>query len=291
MHPAPSIIVFTVLSGLGFGLLTFLGLNMPDVSGWVLFVFFAVGYGLASVGLLASTFHLGHPERAWRAFSQWQTSWLSREAVLSVLTMGIMGIYAIFAIFFDTKIAWLGFVAAGLSVATVFATSMIYAQLKTVPRWNHWTTPALFVVLSLGGGALLASKTGLAAPLLIAAFGLQIYAFSSGDRRFSDRAHTLNSATGLNTGPMRMFEAPHTGSNYLMKEMIHQIGRKHALKLRAIGAGAGLFLPWLILIVLPVGHIVIIPVLVLHIGGVFALRWVFFAEAEHVVGLYYGKHG
>ncbi|MFT4619876.1 MAG: DMSO reductase anchor subunit [Sulfitobacter sp.] len=291
MHPAPSIIMFTTLSGLGFGLLTFLGLNMPDVDGWVLFTFFFIGYALSVGGLLSSTFHLGHPERAWRAFSQWKTSWLSREGVCAVAALTVLGLYALLAIFFDTKVAFLGWIGAALSLATVFTTSMIYTQMKTVPRWNHWTTPALFLCLSLAGGALLASKLAVAAPLLIVAFGIQAYAFQSGDKRFSERGHTLNTATGLHGGEMRMFEAPHTGTNYLMKEMVHQIGRKHATRLRLIGMGLGLLLPWLLLIALPVGHLIAIPVIVLHLGGVLALRWLFFAEAEHVVGLYYGKHG
>ena len=73
MHPAPSIILFTSLSGLGFGLLILLGLGYPDVTGFTAFVFFALAYGLATGGLLASTLHLGHPERAIKAFSQWRS--------------------------------------------------------------------------------------------------------------------------------------------------------------------------------------------------------------------------
>ncbi len=291
MHPAPSIIVFTVLSGLGFGLLAFLGLNMPDVSGWVLFVFFAVGYGLAGAGLLASTFHLGHPERAMLAFTQWKTSWLSREGILSVACLVVLGLYALLAVFFDTKLGWLGALGSVLAVATVFATSMIYGQLKTVPRWNHWTTPALFLSLSIGGGALLASKSEFAGLVLLFAAALQIYAYYDGDTRFKARGHSLNSATGLDTGPMRLFEAPHTGSNYLMKEMIHQIGRKHAQKLRLIGMGFGLILPAILLLFAHVGHVLVVPIILSHLAGMFVLRWLFFAEAEHVVGLYYGKHG
>ena len=60
MHPAPSVIVFTTLSGLGFGLLAFLGFGMPDVTGGVAFVFFAIAYALAVGGVLAATFHLGN---------------------------------------------------------------------------------------------------------------------------------------------------------------------------------------------------------------------------------------
>ena len=64
MHPAPSVILFTVLSGLGFGLLAFLGLGLPPVSGWVAFAAWGFGYALAVGGLMASTFHLGNPQRA-----------------------------------------------------------------------------------------------------------------------------------------------------------------------------------------------------------------------------------
>ena len=52
------------------------------------FGFAALALALAAitVGLLSSTLHLGHPERAWRAFSQWRSSWLSREGVLALAT-------------------------------------------------------------------------------------------------------------------------------------------------------------------------------------------------------------
>ncbi len=80
MHPAPSVILFTVLSGMGFGCLAFLGLGLPAPAGWTAFLHWGLGYALAVGGLSASTFHLGNPQRALKAFSQWQTSWLSREA-------------------------------------------------------------------------------------------------------------------------------------------------------------------------------------------------------------------
>ncbi len=40
---------------------------------------------------------------------------------------------------------------------------------------------------------------------------------------------------------------------------------------------------------LPFSHILGVLALVLHVAGVLTARWLFFAEAEHVVGLYYGK--
>ena len=83
MHPAASVIIFTSLSGLGFGLLVFLGLGIIIPTGFMAFIIFTLAYVLAVGGLMASTFHLGRPERALKAFTQWKSSWLSREAWLA----------------------------------------------------------------------------------------------------------------------------------------------------------------------------------------------------------------
>ena len=289
MHPAGSVIIFTVASGLGFGLLTWLGLGLPNTVGWAAFWHYAVGFSLAGGGLLASTFHLGNPQRFLKAFSQWRSSWLSREGCLSVAAMAVLGLFAIGLIFF--RVSWqpLGYIGAILAVLTIIATSMIYAQLKTVPRWNHWTTPILFLLLSLGGGALLAFQTLPGLLLLALAGGVQLLAWYLGDGRFQKSGTDIGTATGLGVlGKVRAFEPPHTGNNYLLKEMVHQVGRKHAVKLR--------FIAFIMMILIPIGLLIIshaVPIvvlaLVLHVTGTFVQRWLFFAEAEHVVGLYYGK--
>ena len=289
MLPAPSVILFTTFSGLGFGLLFWLGINPDPPTGWVAFVFFVIAYLGAVGGLLASTFHLGHPERALKAFSQWKTSWLSREGICAVATLLIMAIYGTGLVFFDTGISLLGWLGAIGALATVFTTSMIYAQLKTVPRWKHWTTPALFLVLSLGGGALLAGNVRIALPLLVIAGALQAFAWFHGDGRFTASGTTIETATGLgHIGKVRAFEPPHTGTNYLMREFIHEVGRKHALQLRVIALVLGFVVPVLLLL-MSFNHWVAIIAVLSHIAGVLALRWLFFAQAEHVVGLYYGK--
>ena len=289
MHPANSVIVFTVLSGLGLGFLAFLGIGAIAPIGWHAFTLYGLGYGLTVVGLLASTFHLGNPQRAWRAFSQWRTSWLSREGVASVLTLVLMAPMAIGAVFFNFPVETFGFPAALLAMVTVFATSMIYAQLKTVPRWNHWTTPALFLTFALTGGAMLSAHTKLAVVLCGVLVLLEIVSFLQGDGRFAARGSTMETATGLGSiGKVRMFEPPHTGSNYLMREMIHKVGRKHSQRLRVIAVVFSALLPAIVLLVLPVTFAAIGLAVVLHLIGAFAARWLFFAEAEHVVGLYYG---
>ena len=288
MHPAPSVIVFTTLSGLGFGLLFWLGVGLPAPTGWAGFGFFIMAFALSVGGLLASTFHLGRPERAWRALTQWQSSWLSREGICAVACLLVMGLYAVGLVLFGVRLTVLGYIGAMLALGTVFTTSMIYAQLKTVPRWNTPLTSALFLSLSLAGGGLLSGNQELAVFLLLVAAAVQIAWWMLGDTAFSNGRTNLATATGLGeTGRVRAFEPPHTGTNYLLKEFVHEVGRKHALKLRGIAIAAGFVLP--VVLLLPGSLWLIVPAVLFHLGGVAASRWLFFAEVEHVVGLYYGK--
>ncbi|SLN31268.1 DMSO reductase anchor subunit (DmsC) [Roseovarius albus] len=295
MHPAPSVIVFTTLSGLGFGLLFWLGLGLPAVTGWVAFVMFAIAYAMAVGGLLASTFHLGHPERAMKAFSQWRSSWLSREGCCAVGALVVMGLYALGAVFLGQTWTLLGWIGALLSLLTVFTTSMIYTQLKTIPRWNMGLTPVMFLSFSLAGGALMAGQVRLAIVLLLIAALVQLAYWKQGDMALAVSGTNLGTATGLgDRGEVRAFEPPHTGTNYLLREFVHVVGRKHAAKLRVISFALAFVLPLAILlltILANTGHHVLPFFAVLsHLAGVATSRWLFFAQAEHVVGLYYGKH-
>lgn len=155
MHPAPSVIIFTTFSGLGFGLLFWIGIDPTPPKGWVAFVFWLIAYAMAVGGLLSSTFHLGRPERFLKAFSQWRSSWLSREGIAAVATLVAMGLYGLGLVFFGTAWQPLGWLGALGALATVFTTSMIYTQMKTIPRWNMNLTPAMFMSYALAGGALL----------------------------------------------------------------------------------------------------------------------------------------
>ena len=289
MHPAPSVILFTVLSGAGFGYLAFLGLGAA-ATGWTAFWQFALGFGMAVTGLVASTFHLGNPQRALLAFTQWRTSWLSREAWLSVAALLVLGLYGAGAIFLGARLPLLGALGAALALVTVLATSMIYAQLKTVPRWNSPLTPVLFLTAALSAGAILTGQAHLAA-LMLAGLGLvQWAAWRLGDGVFATRGHSLASATGLGgLGRLRLFEGPHTGSNYLLNEFVHQVGRRQAAKLRVIGILSMSVLPALALALLPAVPLVIVSAFALHLLGMAVSRWLFFAQAEHTVRLYYDR--
>lgn len=289
MYPAPSLILFTVLSGLGFGLLVWLGFGLRAPVGLAAFVLFALGYGLAGAGLIAAAFHLGHPERALKALTQWRSSWLSREAVLAAATLIIMAPHAAGSVFWATPLPVFGALGAVLALATIMATAMIYTQIRAVPRWHHWSTPPVFMLAALAGGALLAAQTTLAAGLMAGLGVAMVLHWWQGDRRFAAAGSDAGTATGLGgLGRVRLLEPPHSGRNYLLREMVHVVGRKHAHKLRLIALGLGALLPAGLLL-LPAGYAVIALALLAHIAGMLAQRWLFFAEAEHVVGLYYGK--
>ena len=288
MHPAPSVIIFTIFSGLGFGLFFLLGLGFFLADYWLNFVLFFLAYGFSIIGLLSSLFHLGNPQRFLKAFSQWRTSWLSREGVFSTSTLIIMAPFAIGKIFLDKEFVILGIVGSVLAIVTIFCTAMIYAQLRTVPRWNSFLTPVLFVLYSLGGGAFLINEGRLAAFILILSSLLQVYAWLNGDQLFKKAVSNVESATGLgNIGKVRLLEGPHTGTNYLLKEMVYIVGRKHRIRLRIIGFILVGLLPGLILLLFNFNLLLLILAFLMHLIGISLIRWLFFAEAEHVVGLYY----
>ena len=288
MHPAASLIGFTTLSGLGLGLLTFLGLGLAPATGLTGLVFFALAFALTGGGLLMSMLHLGRPERTLKAFTQWRSSWLSREAWVSLATLVVMALFAASSLA-GYPLAPLGWLGAALCLATLACTSMIYAQLRTVPRWHHPSTTGLFLAYALSGGALLSGHIA-TAMILLALTGIgQILAWKSGDARFAASDSTTGTATGLGErGHVRLFEPPHTGGNYLTNEMVFRVGRKHAVKLRVIALGLAIVAP-IVLLALPFSHLLALAATVSHVAGLVVQRWLFFAEAEHVVGLYYGR--
>jgi sulfite dehydrogenase (quinone) subunit SoeC len=290
MNPAPSVIIFSVLSGLGFGVLACLGTGVLLVSEWDAFLWWGLGYVLVVAGLLAATFHLGNPRNAVKAFSQWRSSWLSREAWAAVVTLVVLAPMALSDWLGLDLPRQIGFAGAALAIFTVFTTAMIYTQIAAVPRWHFWTTPATFLTFALTGGLIVTGQA--LAPFACMILGvMMILAFLMGDGRFAARGVTLGSATGLAAiGAPHVFEQPHTGGNYLMREMIFVVGRKHARKLRLIAVISAAALPAVILL-LPLGAFGIGLAALFHLMGAFAARWLFFAEAEHVVGLYYGARG
>ena len=310
MHPASSIIVFTVLSGLGYGLAAILGLGLLDPAAIATKVAHILALALIAGGLLSSTLHLGNPQRAWRAFSQWRSSWLSREGVLSILAFVPLTASAWFCVIEGRYFVPIGFTGSLLSLATVFCTSMIYASLKSVQAWHTRLTSACYLLFALAGGALLGGAFGAAgggSPSLVLFFALVLlivaWAAKIAWLRNLDGLEPLStpeSATGLGAiGRVRLFERPHVTENYLTNEMGFRVARKHAAKLRKLALLLGGLLPgavvFLVLAALMAGAevgvaaiLALVAAVFSHAIGMLAERWLFFAEARHALMNYYG---
>jgi len=300
MHPAYSVIVFTTTTGAGYGLLAWLCLAPPgtvdgDLAGLLLALL------LVTVGLLASTFHLGRPERAWRAFSQWRSSWLSREGVAAVATYPVALAWGWARWQDHAGVDALAIATTALAAVTVYCTAMIYASLKPIPRWNTPWVPAAYLALAAATGGLL--HHGLAAalgePLHTEAVGaavalawvIKFVYWQTGDAA-QPRA-TTGEAIGLPERPrVSLFAAPSTQANFVQREMGFRVARRHAGKLRRIavmgtiaavslvfatpGFDGAAATAWAVLAAL------------VGLASVLIERWLFFAEARHLVSLYYG---
>ena len=306
MNPAFSVIFFTTFSGAGYGLWLWLGIlaaadstpaRVPAL------IALLTGFVCVSAGLLASTLHLGQPQRAWRALSQWRSSWLSRE--------GIAALACFVPMLWLAGQWWLGHAArmaglllALLSLLTLVCTAMIYASLKPIPAWRHPLVLPVYLLLALFTGSLLlvailalggvaaSNSTGLA----IVLFAVTLWRLKRHTWRSIDRGRmpvSRASALGLaEDRRIKVFERPHTEANYLITEMGFVLARKHAGKLRGIALLLLAGIP--VLCALPIWFFVRLdaaPWLVVAalsaLAGTLVERWLFFAEARHVVMVYY----
>ena len=318
MHPALSVIFFTTLSGAGYGLLVWLGISVmllqargsmaPQLASMQL-IATATGVVLVTVGLLCSLGHLGKPQRAWRAMSQWRTSWLSREGVLALLTylptlaMAVLLWRGVKTPDAAALLALVGMATTLLSLATIACTAMIYASLKPIPAWTHpLVLPGYLLFALLGGAALLfvlmlwrlpagGAETGLfniLAVLGVLAAVLKLIYWRETDR---DRLPSRGAAVGLPGREVEVFERPHTEANYITREMAFVVAREHALKLRwlAVSLFAGVpLLAALAIAASPKSTALLLPLTVLAVlAGTFVERWLFFAQAKHIVSQYY----
>lgn len=296
MHPALSVIIFTTFSGMGYGLFIWLCANIflgEKVSPDQLTSGIAFSFILVTIGLISSTIHLGHPERAWRAFSQWRTSWLSREGIMAILTYGpmiIIGGNEFLALGLDSIIPMMAVLGILGSLITVFTTSMIYASLKAIPAWhNNWVKVGYQIFALSSGGVAYIMIAGwqhymVVVTLLILSLAVKIMTWAYIDKHRGQ--YKREDALGLpDFGKAKPFEPAHSQKNYLQREMGYELCPKRRALMRWLALGGGFILP-AVLLYLGVPAILIT---LICLGGMMAERWLFFAEAEHVVRLYYDK--
>ena len=311
MHPAYSVILFTTASGAGYGLLLWLAaaaaLNLVPRD--PMLGLFGLGFAIAlvTIGLLSSTLHLGRPARAWRALSQWRSSWLSREGAAAIATyipIAALGFAWVFGEFMPGQFAVGAVLSVPCALITVWCTGMIYASLPTIRAWNQPLVAPVYVVLALATGGVLMN-------LLLAVFGYELRWAATGTilalvfgailKRLywtaidtAAKTYTAESATGLGRfGTVRPLDPPHTQPNFVMREMGYQVARRHAERLRRVSAALLFLLPIMggLLLLLNLPNSIQIAIAALSalsaVAGVLTERWLFFAEAEHVVVVFY----
>ncbi len=311
MNPAYSIIVFTTLSGAGYGLLVVLGLfgaggGVP-ADPWFGFVGLSTALGMIAAGVLSSAFHLGHPERAWRALSQWRTSWLTRQGIFAVITylLGLMLLWGwVDSGRVEGPVRLIAVIVVVLSLYTVYCTGMVYATLRPIRAWFNPNTVLVYLIFAVWTGSLwfnlLTQIFGLHTPVIGLFVMLAAFATWFLKRKywvFVD-SHAIwvppENAIGLkDMGTLRLLEAPSTQDTYVQREMGYQVARAHARKLRIIAfitfgvvplvavLATQESAPWLAI----TGGLIAV---VSGMTGTLIERWLFFAEAKHTAMLYFG---
>ena len=314
MHPAFSVIIFTSLSGAGYGSLAILGaLKYFDffvINPLLGFLSSIIAILMITIGLISSTTHLGHPGRAWRALSHWRSSWLSREGVFAVLTYFPASIFCLSFLIpgaFDEIINVVCLLTTIFSLGTIYCTAKIYSSLKTIRQWNHQLVMPIYLIIGLFDGAILLlvllaifdSSQSFHFHYFIILLGTvaglaKILYWWSIDN--ADSKSNTSTATGLGTPQegVSMLDGPTTSETFIMREMGFVIARKHSRRLRLITI--------LTLSIIPISAVYLIaqdPMLISQIilsliaivfsyFGTIIERWLFFAEAKHVSMLYYG---
>lgn len=322
MRPAFSVLFLTTLIGVGQGLF----LALFTAQAYALFgllpalpdrAFYAQGSVVALAflagGLIASFFHLGRPERAWRSAAQWRTSWLSREViVLPALVAVVCGYGALHGLQWHPVVVSLpsgvsvdaGFVAGCAGAALAFAlfvcTAMIYACLPFVREWASPLTVVNYVLQGGASGFTLATVfSAVTAPRATAFFAawaviLTLLALAgraaaiARNRRLSPRS-TLQTAIGIRHPRIAQKARGFTGGAFATREFFHGRAAEFLRRVEVFYFVAAFVLPPALLTVgaTTTSTSLLAAAFVVQYAGLLAERWSFFAHATHPQNLYY----
>lgn len=306
MHPPFSMIFFTTLAGAAQGLLLVL-VGIQLAVQWRLAeapqALFTIGAAvilvLSAIGLVAATFHLGRPMRAWRSAAMWRTSWLSREVIVLPAFMAAVAAWGALH-WLNTPSTALAILAAALALLLYLCTGMIYAAVKAIRQWATPMTPVNYALLGLSSGLLLSSAltaslapafTPVLAKLTICA--IVISAVSRGATLWRNLrlvpTTTTQTAIGVRHPKVVQKAQGAMGGSFNTREFFHG---KTPQAVRAIRWGAGILgfaLPALALAIAPDATSATLLALLFMIQwlGMLAERWSFFAEGQHPQNLYY----
>ena len=309
MRPQLSIILFTTLAGMAQGLLFFIALlniEAPVLSApFIAILALPVSFVLLTLGLVASFFHLGHPERAWRAAMMWRTSWLSREVITLPAVMALTAITFFFVISGMVP-AWLWAALLIGTLALWICTAKIYQCIRFIQEWSHPSTLSNFILLGLTSGGLLLEFllmlwndpsvplgmgliSGANFILLFLALNLKLWIWRR-NQQLKPKSN-LASATGIKGNNIRQTSMGFMGGSFNTREFFHHQTDRAISNIRKI-----------ILLMAYIGPMILLAfsmnspsvtqiafALFIHYIGLLAERWMFFAEANHPQNLYYQR--
>ena len=270
-------------------------------------------FTLLALGLLASFFHLGRPERAWRAAARWRTSWLSREViVLPVFLVLVLG-YGVLHFVGWTPVLFtlrdgpaidlslvVGLVAGLVAFLLYISTAMIYASLRFLQEWHHWLTVANYILFGLASGFTLAAAfSAWQGVHLVGFFGTWAVIFTAlafttrGASLYRNarlkRKSTVQSAIGVRHTQVRQRSMGFMGGSFNTREFFHGKGPAALRTVRLTFVVLVFVAPVVLLGVAWFTGSILLPLLafaVQYVGLLFE-RWYFFAEAQHPQNLYY----
>jgi DMSO reductase anchor subunit len=326
MHPAFSVIFLTTLIGVGQGL--FLALYTGESYSVVKLLppqadhFYVVGSVIALVflvgGLIASFFHLGHPERAWRSATMWRTSWLSREVIVLPLTMGLVFLYGLIH-FLGWDLATFGIetnvpgddltlIVGALGVAATFGlfvcTGMIYACIRFLQEWATPLTVVNYLLLGAASGFTLATAYSvLAAPDLTAFYGVwaiiitlaALVTRSASLIRNARIKHKSSTQTAIGVRHTRVAQRSQgfMGGSFNTREFFHRAPAWFFRSIKWVFLVLVFPVPVALLGAGMVGHsaTILVTAFIAQYLGLLAERWFFFAQANHPQNIYYQTVG
>jgi len=302
MNPAFSVIFLTTLIGAAQGL--FLALFGAQLAGVASPAFLATGgavaLALTLAGLVASFFHLGRPERAWRTATMWRTSWLSREVIALPLFMGSLFLWTGAHALGLGYTLGLGVLAALASVILFVCTAMIYASIKFLQEWASPFTLVNYALLGTASGCTLATAlAGLQTLELAGPFGAAALLFTAAglvsrwlsllrNARLVPRS-TLQTAIGIRHPKITQRAQGFMGGSFNTREFFHG---KSPGALRGVKWAFLLGAFVLPLVLLALGLVsasagLLALAFAVQYLGLLAERWFFFAQANHPQNLYY----
>ena len=319
MKPAFSVIFLTTLIGAGQGLFLALFTHQSYALFGLLPLQSDAFYGYGSVlallllvgGLIASFFHLGHPERAWRSATQWRTSWLSREVIALPLFMGLVFLYGAAhlsgwkptlvilpgGLVVDLSVA-LGTVGTLVAFVLFICTAMIYACLRFLREWHSPLTVFNYILLGGASGFTLAAAfAAVSAPsqanffagwaIIITLLGFISRSASLLRNARPESKSTMQTAIGIKHPQIVQRSIGAMGGSFNTREFFHGKSASFLRGIKPIFMILVFFIPLILLIGSMTTPSLLLFAFIVQYIGLVAERWFFFAQANHPQNLYY----